>query len=385
MENNKRKLNGVIINNDKRNKEIVKVSIIGIIANVFLSGFKAVIGFISGSIAIVLDAVNNMSDAASSIITIVGTKLANKKPDREHPFGHGRAEYLTAMVISVIILYAGITSLIESIKKVINPTTPNYSIVSLIIIVVAILVKVILGEYVKRKGKELNSTSLINSGQDAKFDSIISLSTLIAAIIFIFTNISLEAYIGIFISIIIIKAGIDMIREATSSVLGERVDQELIKDIKKTILKYDDVKGVYDLVLNNYGPNTYTGSVHIEVLDTMDIDEIDVLQRKITQKVYDNQHVYLTAIGIYSVNTKNKKVIEVKNNINKLIKKYDNILQFHGLYVDEKEKTLRFDIVMSFEEKNPDELYNKFYDEVSCEYPDYKVYIVVDTDFSVSK
>lgn len=379
-----KKVNGIIIENDKRNKEIVKVSILGIIANVFLSSFKAVIGFITGSIAIVLDAVNNITDVASSLVTIIGTKLANKKPDKEHPFGHGRAEYLTAMVISVIILYAGITSLTESIKKVINPTTPEYNIASLIIVAVAILVKVVLGEYVKRKGKELNSTSLVNSGQDAKLDSVISLSTLIAAIIFIFTNISLEAYLGIIISIIIIKAGIEMLKEAISSVLGERVDPELIKDIKKTILKYEDVKGVYDLVLNNYGPNTYTGSVHIEVLDTMDIDEIDVLQRKITQKVFDNQKVYLTAIGIYSVNTKNKKVIEVKNNINKLIKKYDSILQYHGLYVDEKEKTLRFDIVMSFDEKDVDGLYNKFYNEVSSEYPDYKIYIVVDTDYSVS-
>ena len=217
------------------------------------------------------------------------------------------------MVISLIVIYAGITSLSESIKKVIDPTTPKYTVVSLIIVVVAILVKIVLGEYVKRKGKELNSSSLINSGQDAKLDSIISLSTLIAAIIFIFTKVSLEAYLGIIISLIIIKAGIDMIKEAISSVLGERVDPELIKEIKKTILKYDDVKGVYDLVLNNYGPNTYTGSVHIEVLDTMDIDEIDVLQRKITQKVYEQEHVYLTAIGIYSVNTKNKKVIETKN------------------------------------------------------------------------
>ena len=381
---NNKKVNGIIIESDNRNKEIVKVSIIGIIANILLAGFKAMVGLLAGSIAIILDAVNNTSDAASSIITIVGTKLANKEPDREHPFGHGRAEYLTAMVISVIILYAGITSLTESIKKVIKPVTPEYTIFSIIIIIVAIIVKIVLGEYVKNKGKKLNSTSLINSGQDAKLDSVISLSTLTAAIIFIFTSISLEAYLGIIISIIIIKAGIDMIREAISSVLGERVDPKLIKDIKKTILKYEDVKGVYDLVLNNYGPNTYTGSVHIEVLDTMDIDEIDVLQRKITQKVYEKQHVYLTAIGIYSVNTKNKKVIELKNNINRIIKKYDNILQFHGLYVDEEEKTIRLDIVISFEEKEIDKLYNNVYNEISNEYKDYKVYIVVDTDFSVS-
>ena len=380
-----KKVNGVLIETDNRNKEIVKVSIIGIIANLLLASFKAIVGIIAGSIAIVLDAVNNTSDAASSIITIVGTKLASKEPDREHPFGHGRAEYLTAMVISVIVLYAGITSLIESIKKVINPVTPDYTVFSIIIIIVAIIVKIILGEYVKNKGKKLKSSSLVNSGQDAKLDSIISSSTLVAAIIFITTSISLEAYLGIIISLLIIKAGIEMLKEAISSVLGERVDQDLINEIKKTIYKYEDVKGVYDLVLNNYGPNTYTGSVHIEVLDTMNIDEIDVLQRKITQKVYENQNVYLTAIGIYSVNTKNKKVIELKNNINKIIKKYDNILQYHGLYVDEEEKTIRFDIVISFEEKDMDNLYNKFYNEVSKEYPDYKIYIVVDTDFSVSK
>ena len=380
-----KKVNGILIETDNRNKEIVKVSIIGIIANLLLASFKAIVGIIAGSIAIVLDAVNNTSDAASSIITIVGTKLASKEPDREHPFGHGRAEYLTAMVISVIVLYAGITSLIESIKKVINPVTPDYTVFSIIIIIVAIIVKIILGEYVKNKGKKLKSSSLVNSGQDAKLDSIISSSTLVAAIIFITTSISLEAYLGIIISLLIIKAGIEMLKEAISSVLGERVDQDLINEIKKTIYKYEDVKGVYDLVLNNYGPNTYTGSVHIEVLDTMNIDEIDVLQRKITQKVYENQNVYLTAIGIYSVNTKNKKVIELKNNINKIIKKYDNILQYHGLYVDEEEKTIRFDIVISFEEKDMDNLYNKFYNEVSKEYPDYKIYIVVDTDFSVSK
>lgn len=379
------KLNGVLLEKDNRNKEIVKVSIIGIIANILLAGFKAVVGLLAGSIAIVLDAVNNTSDAASSIITIVGTKLANKEPDREHPFGHGRAEYLTAMVISLLVLYAGITSLTESIKKVINPVTPDYTLFSIIVIIVAIIVKIVLGEYVKNKGKKLNSTSLVNSGQDAKLDAVISTSTLIAALIFILANISLEAYLGIIISLLIIKTGIDMLKEAISSVLGERVDPELINDIKKTIYKYEDVKGVYDLVLNNYGPNTYTGSVHIEVLDTMTVDEIDVLQRRITQKVYDNQHVYLTAIGIYSVNTKNKKIIALKNKINKIISKYDNILQFHGLYVDEEEKTIRLDIVISFEEKEIEKLYNKVYNDISNEYKDYKIYIVVDADFSVSK
>ena len=157
-----------------REKQIIKTSIIGIIANVFLASFKAGVGLLSHSVAVVLDAVNNLSDALSSIITIIGTKLAAKEPDKKHPLGHGRYEYLTAMVISVIVLYAGFTSLIESVKKIISPEKPDYSTISLIIIAVAVLVKIILGTYVKKVGRDVKSDSLIASGTDALFDSIIS-------------------------------------------------------------------------------------------------------------------------------------------------------------------------------------------------------------------
>ena len=151
-------------------------------------------GVISGSIAIVLDAVNNLSDALSSVITIIGTKLAGKKPDRQHPYGHGRIEYLSAVIISAIILYAGITSLIESIKKIIAPTLPDYTIVSIVIISVAVVVKILLGTYVRKVGEKVNSDSLIASGKDATMDSIISASTLVAALIFILFKFSIEAY-----------------------------------------------------------------------------------------------------------------------------------------------------------------------------------------------
>jgi cation diffusion facilitator family transporter len=218
----------VIIENEKsRSRTIVRTSVIGIAANAFLAAFKAVIGIISGSIAITLDAVNNVSDAASSVITIIGTKLAGKAPDRKHPFGYGRIEYLTAMIISVIVLYAGVTSLVESVKKIITPETPEYSTVSLIIIGAAVVVKIILGRYVKSVGKKVNSDSLINSGEDATLDSIISAATLAAALIFIFTKVSLEAYLGAIISLVIIKSGIGMLRETLSKILGERADAEL--------------------------------------------------------------------------------------------------------------------------------------------------------------
>ena len=367
-----------------RNIKIIKVSIIGIITNIFLSVFKMIVGFVVGSIAIILDAVNNISDVASSTITIIGTKLSSKEPDKEHPFGHGRGEYLTSLVIAIIILYAGFTSLIESIKKIINPITPEYNLPALIIVVVAIFVKIILGIYVHRKGIELKSDSLINSGRDAKLDALISFSTLVAAILYITSNVSTEAYLGVLISIIIIHTGINMLKEGTSSVLGERVDKELVDDITKTILKHNEVHGVYDLVLNNYGPNSYTGSLHIEILDTMNADDIDKLERIISEEIYKEYNIILTAIGIYSVNTKNKKVIEIKENINNLLSKYENILQTHGLYIDEKEKIIRFDMVISFEEKEPDKLYKKVHKELSEVYNDYKIIIQLDNDISVS-
>ena len=162
-----------------REKIIVRTSLIGIIANVFLAAFKAVIGIISNSIAIVLDAVNNLSDVLSSVITIVGTKLAGKSPDKEHPYGHGRAEYLTSMVIALIILYAGFTAFMEAGKKIINPITPDYSIVSILIIVVAVVVKIVLGLYVDKVGYKVNSQSLKNSAKDAILDAVISFSTVI--------------------------------------------------------------------------------------------------------------------------------------------------------------------------------------------------------------
>lgn len=367
-----------------RSKKIVKVSLIGIVVNFFLASFKAIVGFLSGSIAIVLDAVNNLTDAASSLVTIIGTKLANKKPDKEHPFGHGRIEYLSSMIIAVIIIYAGLSSLIESIKKIVTPTIPEYTKFTAIIVVVAIVTKIILGQYSKKKGEKLNSTSLINSGKDALLDSIISLSTLIAIIIFACFKISIEAYLGLMISLIIIKSGYEMIREAISSILGERVDVDLIRKIKKIIKSYPEVLGVYDIIFNNYGPNSYTGSVHIEVANTHTIDEIDKLQRKISYEVYNDLGVVLSAIGIYSIDIKNKSAIDARSKISKIIKKYDDILQMHGFYYNDESKIIQFDIVVSFDCKNIDDLYEKVLNEVTEIYPEYEILILIDNDFSVS-
>ncbi len=369
---------------EDRNRTIVRTSILGILANVFLAAFKAVVGLAAHSIAIVLDAVNNISDATSSIITIIGIKLAGRAPDRDHPFGHGRAEYLTALIISVLVLYAGVTSLTESVKKILHPETPDYTAVTLTVVGMAVVVKIFLGRYVKGVGKRVNSDSLVNSGADATLDAIISASTLLAAAIFIAFGISLEAWLGAVISLVIIKSGYGMLRETLSRVLGERADAELAKGIRSTVTSFPGVQGAYDLVLNNYGPDTYNGSVHIEVPDTYTANELDELLRSIQVAVYEKYHVILTAIGVYSVNTKDEKAIAIREAVKKIVLSHEYIMQMHGFYFSEEKKTIRFDMVISFDAKSRQDVYEHVIGDVQAAYPDYKIVATMDTDFSES-
>ena len=367
---------------ENRNRTIIRTSIIGIFANIFLAAFKAFIGMTANSIAIVMDAVNNLSDAASSVITIIGTELAGKEADKKHPFGYGRIEYLSAMVISLLVLYAGITAFVESVKKIIHPDTPDYSTVALIIVAVAVVVKIVLGIYVKRVGVKVNSDSLINSGEDAKLDSIISASTLAAAGIYLAFHISLEAWLGAIIALVIIKAGIDMLRDTLSKILGERADADLAREIKKTINSYPEVNGAYDLVLHNYGPDSFNGSVHIEVPDTMTADELDQLIRRITMDVYQKLDIALTGIGVYSWNTKDPEAAAVREQISRIVTAHPHVLQMHGFYFNKTEKTIRFDIVISFNAKDRGQVYEEILKEVQEAYPDYALQVAMDTDFS---
>ena len=297
---------------NQRESIIVRTSVIGILANLFLSGFKAVIGFLTHSIAITMDAVNNLSDAASSLITIIGTRLASKEPDKKHPFGHGRAEYLSSMLIAVLVLYAGLTSLIESVRKILNPELPDYTAVALVIIGVAVAVKLFLGRYVRSVGRRVNSDSLVNSGQDALMDAIISASTLVAAGIYLIFGLSLEAWLGAVISLFIVRTGVEMLRETISRLLGEPADAELVRAIEETVLSFPPVSGAYDLILNNYGPDTFNGSVHIEVPDTCTANELDELIRNIQTAVFRKHRVVLTAVGVYSVNTSNDEAARMR-------------------------------------------------------------------------
>lgn len=365
-----------------RDKTIIRTSIIGILANLFLAVFKSIIGLAANSIAIMLDAVNNLTDAASAVITIVGTKLAGKEADKKHPFGYGRIEYLSAMVISLIVLYAGIAAFVESVNRIIHPDTPNYSAVALIIVAVAVVVKLVLGRYMKHVGEKVKSDSLRDCGEDSALDSAISASTLVAAGIYMIFHISMEAWLGAVIAILIIRSGFEMLEKTLSRILGERVDAKLAKSIQKTILGYPEISGVYDLVMHNYGPDSYNASVHIEVPDTLSAGDLDKLTRKITVDVFLKHDVILTAVGVYSINIKDPQAVAARNKVLHIAMENPSVLQMHGFYLDKEEKTLRFDVVVSLDAEDREQVYREVFERVQKEYPDYTLQVAMDTDFS---
>lgn len=364
-----------------RNRIIIKTSVLGIVMNTTLVIFKMVIGLIVNSIAIVLDAINNLSDAISSIITIIGTKLASKRPDKEHPYGHGRIEYFASFIIAVIILIAGITAGKESIEKIIQPTRAEYNVASIIIVTVAIIVKYFYGKYVKKIGENINSQSLIASGTDAFMDAVLSFSTLIAAIISIIWQISLEGYLGFVISVIIVKSSYDILRVTISSIIGSRADSELTRKLKQKVNEFEEVQGVYDIMLHNYGPSHIIGSIHIQVDDNMTAKQIHRLTRKIQLSIYLEFGITLT-IGIYASNNSEELYTKIKNDLLEIIKNYKEIIQMHGFYVDEDSKLISFDLIVDFKANDSEKTKNDVQREIEEKYPEYNFFIILDSDFS---
>lgn len=371
----------------KREKVIVRTSTIGIIANFFLVTFKAFVGFLAGSISIILDAINNFTDALSSIITIVGTKLANRRPTKKHPYGFGRIEYVTSTLIAMLILFAGGMAVYESIKSIIdyfqNGTMPTFEIYSIIIIAAAILVKVFVGLFFRLMGKKADSDALKASGTDALFDAVLSTSTLVGIFIAKYANFYVEGYLGIIIGLFILKSGFGILKESLSLMIGNRYEKEYIKEIKEEILSVEGVQGCYDLILNSYGHNKNIGSVHVGVSDQLSATEIQIIERNIATNIYQKYNTILT-VGIYAENYSDERTREVLECIHEIIKKYDNILQIHGFYIDDEKKVINFDLVISFDEKDPHYIINKVREDTQKLYEDYKVIITYDQDFSLS-
>jgi len=363
-----------------RGKRIVLTSIIGIAANLMLVAFKTAVGLATNSIAIVLDAVNNLSDALSSIITIIGTKLSGKRPDRKHPYGHGRIEYLTSVVIAVIVLLAGLTSLRESLEKAIHPVETSYTTASLIIIAAAVVVKLLMGRYVKKVGEEINAGTLIASGADATFDAVLSFTTLVAAAAKLLWNWQIEGVLGVVISAFIIKAGVEMLLDPINSIIGLRADAELAVPLKELICSFPEVRGAFDLTLHNYGPSQTIGSVHIEVPDNMTARQIHYLTRCISTRAYEEFGVILS-VGIYAAGDSSAELTEIRRTTEELVAQRPEILQMHGFFGDDEQKFVLFDLIVDFS-ADAVAVRNEIFQQLTKKYPKYRFDIVLDSDYS---
>ncbi|MCR4931828.1 MAG: cation diffusion facilitator family transporter [Bacteroidales bacterium] len=364
-----------------RNKKIIRVSIVGILANVLLAAFKALVGLLSGAIAILMDAVNNLSDALSSVITIVGTKLSARPADQKHPFGHGRVEYLSAIVISLIVIAAGVTSLVESVKKIINPTTPSYTTLTLVVIIVAIAVKLVLGMFVKGQGKALKSDALIASGADALFDAIVTLSTLISAGIMLIWNVNLDGIFGTIISLVIVKAGVEMLASPLGELLGTRISPEFAQQLKDKALSFDGVYGVYDIIVNNYGPNTLIGSLHISVAENATARELHLLTRSMSEAFYRDFGIIMT-IGIYAVYTGDTPMARLQKAVVQASNDHPGVAQAHAFYYYAEKNLITIDLVPDESVKDIQAFADTMNQFLHEQFPEHKFFVVVDFNYS---
>lgn len=364
-----------------RQQQITKVSVVGIAGNVILVVFKAIVGVLTGSVAIVADALNNLADAFSSVVTMIGAKLAAKAPDKKHPFGYGQIEYLSSMFIALLILYTGVSSFVDSFRKILDPELVKYDTAAIVVIVAGVAVKLWLGSYFKRRGKAIDSEALIASGADAALDAVVSSSILVGAAITLIWGVSIDGWIGTAIALLIVKSGIDVMRDSISRIIGERVSAETAQKLKAEIEAHPGVLGAYDLILNRYGPELTIGSVHIQVADKMTATEIDTLSRQIAGPMYKNDNIIMT-IGIYAANETSPEARQMLASLHAITDRYPEVLQVHGFYIDDETKNVSFDLVLDFNCEDREGLKEKILGALEKDYPNYTFHVVEDADFS---
>ena len=365
---------------NERRKRIIGVSIIGIVTNLLLGALKAVLGILSGSIALVSDALNNITDSSSSLITIIGTKLAGKAPDKQHPFGHGRTEYLTSLLIGGIVFITGFQSLISSIKAIFNREEMNASIVTAIIIIATIVAKIVLGTFTENSGKKYNSGALIASGADAKNDAIVSLVTLISTLIYMFTKISVDGIAGVIISIFILKTAYEVLSDTVKKILGERVDGEMVRGIKEIARNTEGVINCFDLILNDYGPDFYTGSINVEIEDNRSIGEMYPILHEAQTKIYNKYNVFLV-FGFYAVDINDERYKKIKSLLQNYEDNERHIINYHGIVIDEKDMTIYCDLTKDFDIA-PQTIIDNVNRILKAEFPSYNIHVNIDIEFS---
>ena len=343
-----------------RNQEIIKTSRIGIAGNIGLCVFKLALGTLTHSIAITLDGINNLTDAVSFLITIIGTRLSEKEPDRNHPFGHGRVEYLTSLLLGSVIFLTGLMAFWESVQKILHPEECSYSAVLLVLVGVCVLGKIAMGIYTKRKGRA---------------------ATLICGVIYVELGINIAGFVGLGISLLIIRTGLETIHETVSSILGERIDIEIVSKVRESILSFSEVDGVFNIMIHNYGRERLIGSAHIEVPDVLKASWIDNLQRAIRKKVLEDTGVEMFGITIYAENSRDPVAKEMLSTIRRIAGRHESVEGAYGFYLDKVDKTISFEVMVDYDVHDIEALREEIREEVRKSYPEYRVDIAMTRSF----
>lgn len=367
-----------------RMKKVVTVSIVGILVNVALGVIKIIVGNAANSVAVTSDAVNNFADSISSLVTIITMIIVGKGATRKHPFGFGRVEYFSSIIISVLVLFTGGEFMVESIKHIIHPAVTNYGNVALVLLVVAILAKIFLGLYTRRQGKKANSPNLVASGQDALSDAILTGVTFVGALLSRFAHWNIDGWIGAIVSIFVLKSGLEILLDVVNKLLGDRPDAELGDMIMKEITATPGIIGAYDLILHNYGPNIFIGNVNVELDEQLSIRDAYEIVKPLSVKIANEYGVFMY-FGFYAVNTTDKKTMEMNQKVKDILMKEPDVLQVHAFYVEQDKKFMSFDVVLDFNVKDQLAKEKTIRDKVHSLFPDYEVEMVFDKDYTLSR
>lgn len=362
-------------------------SIMGLIVNFILFVIELSIGIVLNSIAVIADAFHNLADVSSSLVTLIGFKLSNKPADKGHPFGHGRIEYLSSLLVSAIILMVGFEFIKSSFSRILHPEETKFNLISFIIIIVAIPLKLWLSHFNKYIGKKIKSSALSAVGADALNDVFILSGVIISLLIWRLFHISVDGYVGIIVAIFIILSGFSIMKSTINPLLGQAPDPALVKNIKELAIKYDLIIGVHDLIIHNYGPTRSMASFHAEVPYNVPImkihDEIDMAEKEISKKLN-----MLIVIHMDPILTDSEEVTETKKEVSRILKNFPEVNSFHDFRIvgTGKHKKLLFDIVITFDVKiskaSEDELINNIEHEIQKVHPKYETVITIDRDYT---
>ncbi len=366
---------------DRNSREgvVSATSILSIIVNISVALLKVVVGILAASIAIISEGVNNATDALSSLLTLIGIKLANRKPNKEHPFGYGRIEYITNLIISAIIILSGAYTLKDSVVKIFFPEALNTTMLSIVLVAFSAVIKYVLGTYTISQGKKVNSDTLIAVGMDCRNDSFVSLVTILVSLVYILFGKNIDAFAGVYTSYLILKAGYEIMYKTISELLGQPADEELARELYRKIRSTDGVINAVDMVLHNYGPDMYTGSVNVEVDHKMTAAQIFEFLRVLQGRIYEENRVAMV-FGIYAVDNDSKDNKKLRKQIADFAKNNPHIKSYHAVYSDAKSNSIYCDIVVDYDADRK-QVFKDFADYLQELYPDKKIQVNLDTEF----